>query len=543
MPKMSPQSRAIAAAAILYLAVFSYFSILAHRGLQTQMNDLGSMDQSIWQASRGNLSMPLSNLPGGETASRLSVHANFIFWLIAVFYRLWPNPEFLLFLTSLACCLAGAGLYFFSRRHLGESWWSLVPPLAFWLSPMVHDANLFDFHILTVAAAMIVWSAWAFEAGRLKTGWICAVLAMSCKEDMPLAVFFLGTYLALTGRRKQGGQVMLAAALYSGLLLLMAHFYFQEGRQVVSELGYRYKHLGNTPAEILTAVFRRPGEVLSLVSAPSHMRLPVYFLLSGGLAGLTAWPMLLLLAPSLLVGLLSSIAWSTRITGTYYWVVSEAVIIMACVIAAGKKIKVSPKSFSWQLAYLGIATIIFSLIFSPLPYGLGASFANFSLPPERAALQEAAKLVPEEAELCVQNNLGPHLFHRPSVRTFPSRCNMKKAEYVLVFLRCTGGPDSGFFVRTFDLVIFQRPVADYLNEVGALMQSPEWGLIFQKDGFYLFRRGAPQPAAPEAAARKFRDDARLMTEAREAAAKNYFSWSAYLTAPYTWKDVLRLLGF
>lgn len=497
------------------------------------MNDLGNMDQAVWRASQGDFTMRVSNFPNGQIGSRIVIHANFIFWLLGPLYWIWSDPQVLLILTSLACALAGLGLYFFARHHLGTSGWSFIPPFAFWLSPLVHDANLFDFHVLTVAAAFLVWAVWAFETGRVRTAWILIVLAMTCQEDIPLMTFFLGVYFFLSGNRRRGINLMTASLLYMALFLGAAAAYFKNGQQILAEIGGRYYYLGRGPLEVLTSIFLHPGKVFTVIFRADHLRLPLYLLISGAAAGFGAWPMLLLALPSLAIAMLSATSWTTRVTGTYYWVICEAIIVMACVLAAGKRMKKKPGAFPGELAYLGAATLVLSFLFSPVPYGMGAWMENYKLAAGHAALDEAVRMIPENAEVCVQNNLGPYLSQRPLVRTYPSRCQIEKTEYILIRLRYDGGPDSGFFVRTLDLVMFQMPVEAFLSGIETLMRSPEWGLVFQKDGFYLFARQSSSALKSEAAFTKFREDADLMKSAHAAAKKSYVKWAGYLTGAYS----------
>lgn len=532
MKKISVQTWIVLGTALLYFAFFSVLSICAHRGFQTQMNDLGNMDLAFRQASKGNLTMPTSNLPSGQACSRLAIHTNFIFWLLAPLYWVWPNPEILLILTSFACALSGVGLYFFSKQHLGSSRWNLVPAFAFWLSPLVHDANLYDFHILTVTTALIIWTAWAFDSGRLRTAWILLGLAVICQEDIPMVTFFLGLYLVFTGKPRRGIPVMVLSVLYTGFLAEVILPFFRHGQQLWSDISDRYSYLGYSPEAILMAMIKHPEKFFSVIIQHDHLRFPIYLLICGAAVGVTAWPMLLLILPQLSLALLSETSWSTRVTGTYYWVICEAVIIMACVLAAKRSMKKKQGNFRWQLAYLGTVTVVLSLIFSPTPYGMGASWDNYAPVTERKTLNEILRIVPENAEICVQNNIGPQLSQRPFVWSYPHRCEMKKAKYMLFYLRYTSGRNSGFFVRTLDLIIFQISLKELLAGVEWLIRIPGWRLVVQKDGFYLFGRGASSALEQEEALRKFREDADIMEKAYKAANQYYIPWSGYLTGGY-----------
>jgi uncharacterized membrane protein len=523
--------------ALAYALCLSTFSILAHQGLKTQMNDLGNADQALWAAAHGDLAMTQSNDLDGQLRSRIAVHANLIFWPLSLLYLLWPNPELLLVLGSLACAAAGLGLYAFARSRLGSTWLSLLAPLAFWLSPIVHDANLYDFHTITVATAFLMWMVWAFDAGRLRLGWVLLVFAMLCQEDVPLVVFMVGVYLALRRSRRTGLLVMaVSLACFVGLVgVVVPAFSRGEGLAKFSVTDGRYAWLGGTPVAVCRAIATRPWTVLLHVLRPDHLRLPVYLLLSGGLAAVAGWPMLLVALPQLAAGLLAQGPWMTRITGTYYWVTSEAVVILACILAAEKCVKA--RRFPWPLAYLSGATVTFSLLLSPLPYGLGSTWQNYALPAARDSLRAVADLIPQDARLSVQNNLGAHLSHRLDIASFPRR--LETADYVLLHLRYVGGPDTGLFVRTSAVVLFGRPMHQLVQAAAALAQSPEWGLVAYRDGFYLFARNAPSAIPREQVLGLIATDASQLEEAYGLASRYRTRWSRCLVGAYSWTELSR----
>ena len=534
--------------ALVYAVFLSTLSINAHRGLATQMKDLGNADQALWAAAHGDWAMTQSNDLDGELRSRIAIHANLIFWPLSLLYLFWPNPELLLVLGSLACAATGVGLYAFARQRLGKTWWSLVPPLAFWLSPIVHDANLYDFHSITVATALLVWMVWAFASGRLRLGWVLLVLAMLCQEDIPLVTFMVGLFLTLRRSRATGFLVMAASLAYFVALvgLVVPAFGRGEGLAKFSIADGRYAWLGGGPLDVLRTVAARPATVLAHVLRPDHLRLPVYLLLSGGLAALGAWPMLLAALPQVAAGLLAWGPWMTRITGTYYWVTSEAVIILACVLAAEKRLKAPVRRFPWPLAYLSGATVIFSLLLSPLPHGLGSTWQKCALLAERESLRKIADLIPREASVSVQNNLGAHLSQRRDVAAFPRR--LETADYVLLHLRYLGGPDAGLFVRTSPEVLFGLTTHQLARAATALAQSPDWGLVACDQGFYLFsrNRGGRRPTGPPAFAREKAQelvaaDARQLEEACALASRHRMWWSHYLVDAYTWRELGRAL--
>src|SRR3954447_9505176 len=124
---MKPGQLVLAAAAIWTRFVGS-LTIDQHRGLKTQMHDLGNADQAIWDAARGHSYMIQTNTDYARPRARLGVHLNVIFYALAAPYRFWPHPELLILFAVLGCTAAGLGIHAFALRKLGDTWWSVVPP-------------------------------------------------------------------------------------------------------------------------------------------------------------------------------------------------------------------------------------------------------------------------------------------------------------------------------------------------------------------------------------------------------------------------------
>jgi uncharacterized membrane protein len=460
--------------ALVYFAVLLAFSLLAHSGLQTQMNDLGNADQAFWRAANGDWRMVQSNDVFGQLRSRFGMHINLLYLPLACLYRLSSDPRLLLVLNTLACAAAGLGLFFVGRERLGSSWWSMAPIGAFFLSPMVHDANLFGFHIITVATALMVWIVWAFETGRRGLAFVLLVAALACKEDIPVVAMMLGLTYVLSRKWRRGTVIIVFSIVY----LILA-----------TQILVPFAEISENPmgvASRYSSVFSDPLEVLTSMARPDRLRLPVYFLLSGLVMAWRGWRWLPLVLPSLGMALLSNTLWMTRISGTYYWILAEAVIVLACIEAA-RRGRESGAIRAGPLKWLVAATIFFSLVLSPLPFGLHAGFDNFKVPePGIEALRELMVDVPEGDTLSVQNNLGPHLSQRRDIATFPRRID--QADWVVFDLHYRGGPCSGLFVRTTPRIMLGMEIDRLEAAIRELVAAPDWDLVSEGQGLYLFSR-------------------------------------------------------
>jgi uncharacterized membrane protein len=518
---------------IAYAVLLSALSILQHEGLRTQMNDLGNADQALWAAASGDLSMTQSNDMDGKLRSRIGVHANFIFYPLSLLYLIWPDPRLLLGLTSIACAAAGMGLYAIARHRLGDTWWSVIPAAVFLMSPIVHDSNLYDFHIITVATALLVWTFWAFDTGHRRLGWLLFILLLLCNEDIALVTMMFGFYLALRGSRHEGLLIMGLSLLYFILVVYVAVPLFNEGLgpSKLEGSANRYSWLSSNSAELFIEIFKRPLAVIKHIIQPDRLRLPLYLLISGGIVGLSAWPVLLISLPQIMAALLANGIWMTRITGTYYWVISDAIIVIACILSAEKHMRNKKGSFSYHLLYLGIVTVVLSVLLSPLPHGIFSSWDNYAFNGGTETLAYVIRVIPEDASVCVQNNLGPHLSQRHDIASYPRRCD--NAEYALFHLRYVGGPDTGLFVQSSQLLFTMSPYK-ISSVVYGMLLSDTWGLVYQKDGFYLFRRGAESVTDTKDALIQFRQDYEIFMKGHYQSSRHWKPFSYFLINKVAW---------
>ena len=144
----------------VYVSFFTLLSFRRHDGLKSYMNDLGNVDQSIYNTIKGRF-MVMTNCYScnSDQINRLGGHANFILLLFVPFYFVLPDPKILLFTQTLLISLGALPLYLLGKRLFKKSTWlPLVGPFIYLINPMVHDVNLYDFHAVAVAMPLILFA-------------------------------------------------------------------------------------------------------------------------------------------------------------------------------------------------------------------------------------------------------------------------------------------------------------------------------------------------------------------------------------------------
>lgn len=99
-------------------------------------------------------------------------------------------------------------------------------------------------------------------------------------------------------------------------------------------------------------------------------------------------------------------------------------------------------------------------------------------------IAEVDRFIPPKASLSVQHNLGPHFTERAEVYRFPVKKN--EAEYILLDRMNPYGESVRHFAD-FGYAL-QMDVSDWQRDSIEMIASPDYELIYQKDGYLIFKK-------------------------------------------------------
>ncbi len=499
--------------AIGYAAFASYLSILQHHGLRTQLRDLGHYTQALHQLTLGNFLMPLSHPELG--LSRLAEHRDFILYLIAPLYWLCPSPEMLLVLQSV-CVAAGSIVVFFLGRSVDlSSSISLVFSSTLLISPFIHSANLYDFHTITLSVLFLPIFLLSIEKQSRAWTAISLSLLLSLKEDMALVVIFLSPLIWRRWKPKVALITATAAITFFTINWWGLPWYFEW--KVSSPHWFRYSYLGDSPLDVFKNFFSAPGIFIGRLAQP----IPLQYLMLVALCGLPLAifaPYAFLMAiPNLAQNLLDRTNFQARIATTYY----SAIVITAIICASiyGFKFLYKRKSglAKFLLSIFAFTQLALSMILSPAPYSVFSSWSDFSAHHDQVQFAKIASLIPKEAALATQNNLGAQFADRNLIFEYPKY--LDKTEYVLLFLGDPSYYDNGLFMRSPGFYI-GRSLDKFWEKVMPLFSNPDFGVYAYSPPFYLFKRGAPRESISEVRRLVWQDYLGL-TRKRDRSGKEY----------------------
>jgi uncharacterized membrane protein len=485
--------------ALGYAAVFTLYMIGRNSTFATHAEDLGIMDQTLWNTIHGHFMMqticnPVTDVNCLGEISRFAIHFEPILIPLSLLYLIWPSVNLLLALQSLVVASGAVPIWLLAARRLRNPWWGVAFAGLFLAYPPLIAALTDDFHPETLAATVLLWAFYFLTVRRYRALVICLGLALLCKETLALDVMGIGVFVALIHRRWRLGLGITATGALTLLLALAL-------MRLLSPLGHspvtgRYSTLLHAPLPTLVAMWHNPGRQSYLIKL-----LAPY----GFLPVLAPWLAALAL-PSVALNLLSSD--SLMFSAKYQYNTDIAAVFI--VAAIGAMAWIAPLVSGWFAAtrsrllrvgapgwLAGLARPGVTLVIVAIPLliaGLGPQSARIyqqitvrNAWPQVTAhdrLGDAiAAQIPPNASVSAQSTLTPHVSQRAAIYQFPSGASI--ADYV--FLDASGG----------DYYPFTSP-AKYVNAVINTVMSGDFQVVTASDGYLLLRRapGVGIPSLP-----------------------------------------------
>lgn len=467
--KLHPVFSMIVVATIILFATSSARHALFH----STAFDLAIFDQAIYLISQNQT--PFSSL---MAINIFGDHAAFIFYPLALLYKIYPDVHWLLFVQAISLALGAWPSWSLARQAGLNEQKSIAVAAVYLLYPAVFNVNLFDFHPEVIALPALLA---AILAARLnKTLWFCAaiVLVLSCKAVLSLTVAAMGLWLLCFDKKRNCG--LIALFLGAGWFLVATQAvipYFNQGREHAG-IG-RYQYLGNSVFEIAINLILKPNLVLGRLFSLDTLEylalllLPVIWWLSPRQLTplISAVPMLAMnilsdipaqrdlihqysipILPFLLVTVISSLAASNQQKGKTIFdrlpipnYPLPRVIVIWSLIAF---LALAKYGYFWTIYLNGIDTL--------------------------PATKEAISLVETKGSVLTSAQIAPHLAHRPVVKLTQADAppaNLAEFDYVLLNLRYPGWMSDRAFVE---------------NLITQLKNNPQFQLKYQQDDIYLF---------------------------------------------------------
>lgn len=487
----------IAVIAISYAIFFTAYSLRRYDAFLMHALDMGNMDQATWFTLHGqpfhfnNMRMPL-DVEAFGTTTRLSFHVEPIFYLLALLYLIAARPETLLIAQTLVLASGVVPVFWLARRWLNQPLASAIFALLYALFPALQAANLYEFHPVTLTAALLLWAFWAADSRHY--GWfaLLAALSAACKEEIGAVVAMMGLWIATrpqaTARDRRVGIIAcVAGGLWSAIALfvIVPHFRVEHG----SPYWTRYLNLADTspgeyvsvgPLTVLRYWIQHPLVLWhTLTDAPKQgyierLLAPVAYL------ALLAPRTLAVGLPSLAIILLSQDQHMYGGLGHYSAELVPVTIVAGMAGARWIVQQAQRRALDSQRVTLAVSLLALVVgVWNARDNGFTPLRPSWIFPPmtAHAALgQSLLRLIPATAAVAAQDTLNPHFGGRAGIYLFPDD---SQAEYVVLDATAPTVP------LTPDILY---------AEAQRLLASGQWGIITATDGYLILRR--QHPGAP-----------------------------------------------
>ena len=200
----------VVSSALIYAIFFSFYLLRWHYKLRTGNFDISINNNLMFGGLHGDFLKSTVAFPS-DPGKYLAAHAKFGHYLFLPIYALVPRPETLLVIQSVLIGGSAIPLYAFARRHISD-WMAAVVTLAFLLYYPMHGASFSEFQNVPIAAFFVLCIVWAVDAKRYVWFGVFVAIALLMREDIPVGLAVIGTFLLLTGYRPLPGLILAAVA-------------------------------------------------------------------------------------------------------------------------------------------------------------------------------------------------------------------------------------------------------------------------------------------------------------------------------------------
>jgi uncharacterized membrane protein len=473
----------LAAAALLYLAIFTVLSISRHDAFATRMYDFGNMDQAIWNASQGRGLENTSQLFPYENRTRLANHVEGAYFFLALLYRFVPSPSLLLFFQT--ACIA-AGMLFFSliAGHLFRSRWkALAAALVYALYPTVQHMNLFEFHADVLAVPALLAAYLAFVKKRPALFWVCIAGALLCKEYAGLAAGGMGLGLLLYHKNVRTSLPLMAVGFgYFLAAIFVVNPFFNKGQESVI-LGILYSDLGGQAGVggIARYMLSHPagfaGKLFSHANAEGlfYLLFPLAFLPAA--VPLIAVAVLPVILKDLFIGV---------DVGIHRLACALPMLFVSFVFGMKKIETLCGNHAAWPAPrtvwiFTMAASLLGTWAYGPSPLGhrFWSEQYKYVKSPRVDMYKEFLSRVPDGAAVSASDCFAPHLTHRRYCYVFPQPFSPLS--------------EAALRVGTVLIDTMARDVPRCNCDPIALVKEQGFELVMERQGVFLFTRRNPAP--------------------------------------------------
>ena len=439
----------------VFTSGYGLYGLFRHWRFGSSAFDLGIFDQAVWHLSR--FQTPTSSISGFSNI--LGDHFYPIIVCFAPLYWFASAPETLIVAQAFLLAASIFPMFLYLRVRLPGSA-TLTLSVAYGLFWGLQRAAAFDVHAIAFAPLVIATLLLGLDRQQWGLLWASAVALVLVREDLILLLTFVGFYLALQGKWRQGGIMIGGSLLIFVVIVGVIIPAFSDSGQ------YSY-------TSTFRDTLRKPWLIpLTLVTPPVKVMTALMWLAPFALLPLGS-PLAIFLIPFALSRFLSAseLHWGTSFHYTAPLapiLVASAADTLARLVRRVDRTDVRKRlvdSTAW------VCVLLSSLLPGNQPFWSLLSPDHYRQTEFERTGYAVLNLVPEEASVVAQAAIVPHISQRDSIYMLDSTA-----------------PDAEFVITSSGLSPW--PNQDY-SEIRLLLDDRldrDYHVIFAENGWTVLRR-------------------------------------------------------
>ena len=439
----------------IFLLMAIWIKLSQHYTFHTGAYDLAMYDSALSNTLKGNfMYTPWLG------RSYFSEHCAPILLGILPLYVIHDGAGVLMIVQAMALVTSLIPLYHIARDTFKDVLFSFGIILAYLNYRYLLNGFMFDFHHEIFEPVLIFSLFFYLRRNRQIPYFIFLVLALACKEDMPMYLFVFGIYACVIEKKWRFGlPTMLISLIWAIVAIkIIIPYSFPDGVQPSRFLG-RWSQYGQTYGDVAWGVLSDPSAILGKRFFKNVWKLfsPLGFLPLANLG------VSVLAVPPLLLNSTSNFDMQQSLSVHYALPILPFLFI--ALIGGMKNIfNTFPQRQKWLMAlfslYLLIMNVKFYLLF----------FESFAIAPHDVIGHRLLTYIPENVTIAAQTSIIPHLHRSLQVSMLP---DYKESQYIFFDTKRSRWPMSS---------------NDYNRLLENFIADEHYTLLSQEQGFYLFKR-------------------------------------------------------